>query len=155
MPFVSEDTINKILPVALLAVGITLIVLGTHQERKAQKAIEEIRFWSEVLHIFNKHITSSSQQKHQRCDLNLHHRKMSEKQLNGRKRKKPRSLFFKRKYPQITTPPFKPLVAELKIELLEVKQTDINNTIDSIISDLMNNENLQVLLINDLADILF
>ena len=70
-------------------------------------------------------------------------------------KKKPRSLFFKRKYPQITTPPFKPLVAELKIELLEVKQTDINNTIDSIISDLMNNENLQVLLINDLADILF
>ena len=62
MPFVSEDTINKILLVALLAVGITLIVLGTHQERKAQKAIEEIRFWSEVLRVSNN--TSSSQRKY-------------------------------------------------------------------------------------------
>ena len=69
MPFVSEDVIKKIPPVALLAVGITLIVLGTYDKRKAQKAIEEIRFWSEVLRVFNKHNTptkTTSQRKHQR-----------------------------------------------------------------------------------------
>ena len=40
--------------IALFAIGITLIILGTYQERKAQKAIEELRFWTEVLRGFNE-----------------------------------------------------------------------------------------------------
>ena len=47
MPFINTD-------VALLAIGITLIVLGAYQERKAQKALEELQFWTEVLRGFNQ-----------------------------------------------------------------------------------------------------
>ena len=46
-------------PIALLAIGIALIILGTYEERKAQKAIEEIRFYTEDLRIFSQHNTSN------------------------------------------------------------------------------------------------
>ena len=47
MPVVNTD-------IVLLAIGITLIVLGVYQERKAEKALEELRFWTEVLRGFNE-----------------------------------------------------------------------------------------------------
>ena len=46
-------------PIALLAIGIALIILWTYEERKAQKAIEEIRLYTEVLRIFSQHYTSN------------------------------------------------------------------------------------------------
>ena len=46
MPAVNADII-------LLAIGVTLIALGIYQERKAEKALEELRFWRSVLRGFN------------------------------------------------------------------------------------------------------
>ena len=47
MPIVNTD-------IVLLAIGITLIVLSVYQERKADKALAELRFWTEVLRGFNE-----------------------------------------------------------------------------------------------------